>query len=103
MILWGGDFQGLLRRGEGSLGHTYLSSQPSRLWWGTLPQLVTLAGILVMQLAGQAGHEGSELHCLQGCPDGFIRVLMQHVEVHPQRAREQDGVLPGGVAGQNQA
>ena len=52
-----------------------------------------MVGTLVVQLARQAGHRGSELHRLQDLPDGFIRVLVQHVEVHSQRAREQDGVL----------
>ena len=82
--------------GRGDIGHTCLSPSTSQSFWlagVTLPQVVALVGTLVVQLARQAGHRGSELHRLQDLPDGFIRVLMQHVEVHSQRAREQGGVL----------
>lgn len=82
--------------GRGDIGHTCLSPSTSQSFWlagVTLPQVVALVSTLVVQLARQAGHRGSELHRLQDLPDGFIRVLMQHVEVHSQRAREQGGVL----------
>lgn len=71
-------------------------------WWVAIPQVISLACTLILQLAGQAGHEGLELHCLQCCPDAFICVLLKQVQVHPQRAWEQDRVLAGGISGQNE-
>ena len=68
-------------------------------WWMAIPQVISLACTLILQLARQAGHEGLELHCLQRCPDAFICVLLKQVQVHPQRAWEQDRVLAGGMPG----
>lgn len=80
LIIYGG---GRLPRqfalGGGGLGHIRPSPQ---LPIGpgcdgvTLPQVIALVGALVLQLAGQAGHQGSELHRLQGHPDVLVRVLV---------------------------
>lgn len=99
MILYDNPMEGTSRAhhpGGGDTGHTWLSpstSQSFRLAGAAVPQVVALVGTFIVQLAGQAGHRGSELHHLQDLPDGFIRVLVEHVQVHSQRAREQDGVL----------
>lgn len=71
--MWGGDFQGILPWG-GPWPHLPLPQHLTRFGWGaaTLPQVVALVGTLIVQLAGQAGHHGSELHRLQGRPDGFV-------------------------------
>lgn len=77
MICGEGTLPGQTAPGE-NLGHVPLPPDPRNpgCVGATLPEVIALVGTLILQLARQAGHQGSELHRLQGLPDGFVRVLL---------------------------